>query len=89
LRQQLRLEVDQAWLSVRAAKAALGAAAEAVENARLRLGLAEGRYQTGVGSAIELGDAQLALTSAEAQKVQADYNLAIARAQLLKALGRG
>jgi outer membrane protein len=89
LRQQLRLEVDQAWLSVRAAKAALGAAAEAVENARLRLELAEGRYQTGVGNVIELGDAQLALTSAEAQKVRADYNLAIARAQLLKALGRG
>jgi len=36
----------------------------------------------------ELGDAQLALTSAAQQKVQAEYSLAHARAQLVKALGR-
>src|SRR5436305_1457533 len=50
--------------------------------------LAEGRYETGVGNAIELGDAQVALTSAEAQTVQADDRLSTARAQLLRALGR-
>ncbi len=88
LRQQVRLQVTQAQLDVRAASAALGAANEAAENAKLRLALAEGRYQTGIGSIIELGDAQLALTSAEAQVVQADYNLASARARLLNALGR-
>jgi outer membrane protein len=88
LRQQIRLEIDQARLGVRAAEAALGAAAEVVLNAKERLNLAEGRYQAGVGNAIELGDAQLALTSAEAQQVQAEYNLASARAKLLKALGR-
>jgi len=87
-RQQVRLDVEQARLAVRANKAAIGAAAEAVINARERLRLAEGRYQTGVGSVIELGDAQVAMTSALAQKVQADYNLATARAQLIKALGR-
>src|SRR5207245_226566 len=63
-RQSVRLEVDQARLAVRAAKAALGASEEALTNARLRLRLAEGRYQTGVGSVIELGDAQVALTQA-------------------------
>jgi outer membrane protein len=88
LRQQVRLEVDQARLAVRAAKEALIAAGEALENAQVRLRLAEGRYQTGVGSVIELGDAQTALTNAAGQKVQAEYNLAQARAQLLKALGR-
>jgi outer membrane protein len=87
-RQQVRLEVDQARLAVRAAKAAVLAAAEALANAQVRLRLAEGRYQTGVGSVIELGDAQVALTQAAAQKVQADYNVSTARAQLLKALGR-
>jgi outer membrane protein len=84
----MRLEVDQARLAVRAAKAAIVASDEAVQNARERLKLAEGRYQTGVGNAIELGDAQLAMTSTQAQKVQAEYNLASARAALLKALGR-
>jgi len=88
LRQQVRLEVDQARLAVRAGKAALGAAEEALTNARERLRLAEGRYQTGVGNVIELGDAQVALTNAAGQKVQAEYNLASARAQLTKALGR-
>jgi len=88
LRQQIRLEVDQARLAVKGTQASLDASGEAVLFARQRLRLAEGRYETGVGSVIELSDAQLALTSAEAQKVQADLNLATARAQLLQALGR-
>jgi outer membrane protein len=88
LRLQVRVEVEQARLGVRAARAALGAAEESLENSRLRLKLAEGRYQTGVGNIIELGDAQVALTNSAAQKVQAEFNLASARAQLLKALGR-
>jgi outer membrane protein len=88
LRQQIRLEVDQARLGVRAAKEAVVAAGEALVNARERLRLAEGRYQAGVGNIIELGDAQVALTNAAAQKVQADYNVSTARAQLLKAIGR-
>jgi outer membrane protein len=88
LRQQVRLAVDQARLAVRAAKAAVGAAGEAEANARERLRLAEGRYQAGVGNVIELGDAQVAYTTAAAQKVQADYNVSTARAQLLQAIGR-
>jgi outer membrane protein len=87
-RLQTRLEVDQARLAVRADKAAVLAADEALTNARERLRLAEGRYQAGVGNIIELGDAQVAYTSAAAQKVQADYNVSTARAQLLKAIGR-
>jgi outer membrane protein len=88
LRQQVRLGVEQARLAVRAAKAALGAANEAEYNAKEQLRLAEGRYAAGVGSIIELGDAQVAATTAAAQKVQADYNVSTARAQLLNALGR-
>lgn len=87
-RNQIRLEVDQARLSVRATKAASSAADDAIVNAREQLRLAEGRYQTGVGNAIELSDSQLALSNALAQKIQAEYNLATARAQLIKALGR-
>ena len=87
-RQLVRLEIEQARLGVRAAKATLSAAGDALVNAQEQLRLAEGRYETGVGSIIELGDAQVALTSAGQQKVQAEYNLAQARAQLVKALGR-
>ncbi len=88
LKQQVRLDVEQARLSVSASREALAATGEAVTNARERLRLAEGRYQTGVGNAIELGDAQVALTTALATQVQADYGLAAARAQLLRAMGR-
>jgi outer membrane protein len=80
--------VEQARLGVRAARATLGAATEAADAARERLVLAEGRYQTGVGSVLELADAQLALTTALGQRVQAEFQLAAARSQLLQALGR-
>lgn len=86
-RQQVRADVEQARLGVRAAKAAIEAAREAATNARVRLTLAEGRYQAGVGNIIELGDAQVALTSAAGQEVQAVFNLATARARLWQALG--
>ncbi len=88
LRLQLRGEVDLARLAVRAGASQKTSAAEARSNARDRLQLAEERYQQGVGNAIELGDAQLAVTQAEAQAVQAEQSLAQARALLLKALGR-
>ncbi len=88
LRQQIRVDVDQARLAVRAAKGSLGAANEALTNARERLRQAERRYQLGVGSLIDLGDAQLAATAAAAQLVQAEFNLSTSRAQLLRALGR-
>jgi outer membrane protein len=88
LRQSVRLEVDSARLALRATKSALGAAEEALVNARERLRLAEGRYQAGAGSLLELSDAQVALTSAAAQQVRAEYELASARAELLRALGR-
>ena len=88
LRQQIRADVDSARLAVRAAGASRGAAKEALQNARERLRLAEERYLQGVGSSIELGDAQLALTLAAAQSAQSDYRLASSRALLLRALGR-
>lgn len=88
LRQQVRLELESARLQVRGSKATLQAAGEALTNARERLRLAEARYRTGVGSIIELGDAQLALTAAAAQQVQAEYALASARTLLLRALGQ-
>jgi len=87
LRLQIRVEAEQAALAVAAAKANIAAATEAMVNARELLRLAERRYETGLGSAIELGDAQLARNTAAAQEVSARYSLASARAQLLFALG--
>lgn len=87
-RLQVRLDVEQAQLAVHAAQETLTASDEALAAAQDQLKLAEGRYQAGVGNVIELSDAQVGLTSASAQRVQAAYGLATARAQLLAALGR-
>lgn len=85
---QVQLQVDSARLAVRASKASIGAAEEAERSSHEQLRLAEQRYATGVGSIIELNDSQVAYTTAAAQLVQARYQLASARAQLLAALGR-
>ena len=85
---QVRLDVESAVLTLRAAKSALAAANDALVNSREQLRLAEGRYTSGVGSIIELGDAQVAAANSAAQVVQAQFNLSTARAQLLMAMGR-
>ena len=86
IRLQVRVDVEKARLAVAATKASLSAADRSLTNARARLDLAEIRYRTGVGSIIELSDAQLAATTAAFQKLQAQLNLDTARAQLTKAL---
>jgi outer membrane protein len=88
LLQQMRVDIERTRLNVQAMKAALRASEVALTSAKERLRLAEGRYTNGAGNVVELGDAQIAATNAGAQKVQARFNLALARAQLLQALGR-
>lgn len=87
-RNAIRLELTSALLAVRAGTESLAAASNAVTNAAYQLSLAEGRYTTGLGSVIELSDAQLAWATANSQKVQAQTALGSARAALIKAMGR-
>ncbi len=86
--QQVRVDVDQALLAIRAAKAAVSSSHNALTAARQRLSLAECRYRNGSGSMIELGDAQIAAANAAAQVVQTDFQLSTARAQFVFALAR-
>jgi outer membrane protein len=87
-RLQIRVDVQQAALSLRAAKLSQAATQRAIVSARDQLRLAQGRFAQGVGNAIELGDAQVAMTNAETQLVQARFNLSTARANLLAAMGQ-
>ena len=87
-RLQVRIDVEQAALAVRAARATLNATHLALEGARKQLQLAEGRYAAGMGSVIELSDAQVTRTMAAAQEVNARFALASSRAALWGALGR-
>jgi len=87
-RLQVRVDVEQAALAVKAARASLTAALVALENAKKQLQLAEARYAAGMGSVIELSDAQVTRTTAAAQEVSARFSLASSRAALVGALGR-
>lgn len=81
-------EAVQAHLSLQEAEERIGAAQKAVESAQENFRLAQGRFDAGVGTILELTDAQLALTQAQATEAQAlgDYRIAIARVE--RALGR-
>ncbi len=84
---QVRADVEQAALAVIEAHARRDVSLVLLGQAQENLELAEGRYQAGVGSIVELTDAQAALTSARAQHVRAGYDLATARARLARAIG--
>jgi len=84
---QVRADVEQAALAVIEAHARRDVSQVLVGQAQENLELAEGRYQAGVGSIVELTDAQAALTSARAQQVRAGYDLATARVRLARAIG--
>jgi outer membrane protein len=86
--QRVWQEIDGAAAGVASARAQLPAADEALAAARDLRGLAEARYREGVGSSLELADAELELATAAAQRVQVEYDLASARAELVRALGR-
>ncbi len=88
LEQQVRFELDQSLAAIASAHASLDAADETLVSAREQQRLAEGRYETGLGSLLELSDAELALQQAEASRVQAEFDLAAARALLIERLGR-
>ncbi|MBL9039610.1 MAG: TolC family protein [Archangium sp.] len=84
---QVRVDVETARLTVEDQRSAISAATTAVSAAKAQLTLAEGRYTQGVGSVLELSDAQILATTAAAQLVQANLALSTARAQLAAALG--
>lgn len=87
-RQQVALDVEQAYLTLvqlqQRIKANEAAAAAAKEN----LDLANGRYQVGVGSIIEVTDAQQLYTDAQTTYVRSLYDYKIADAQLTRAIGK-
>jgi len=81
-------DVEQAYLNVGAADEQIQAARAAVAAADESFRLAQGRFDAGVGTILELTDAQLALTQAQNTESQAlaDYRIALAR--LDRAVGR-
>jgi outer membrane protein len=85
---QVRLEVEQAYITVVEAAERIAATEKAIESARENLRLAQGRYDAGVGTILDLTDAQLSLSTAEADNVTALTDYRVGLAVLDRVVGR-
>jgi outer membrane protein TolC len=85
---QLTSELDAARQQIVSHRANVAASTEAVTAAGAQLKLADARYAQGLGSQIELTDAQTAVTTAEGNLITAEWQLADAWARLKRALGQ-
>jgi len=80
--------LEQAEIAVEAAQERIQAARVVIASAQENFRLAQGRFDVGVGTILELTDAQLALTQASNTEAQALADYRIALAQLDRAAGR-
>jgi TolC family type I secretion outer membrane protein len=87
LRQEILLEVQQAYLNLQEARDRIFTAEITVKQAEENLELANGRYAAGVGNPVEVTDAQVAYSSAKTAHIQALYDYRIAQASIEKAIG--
>jgi len=87
-KQQVGLEVQQAYLNVVEADQRMIAAAKLVEQADENHRIAQGRYKEGVGPMIDVVDAETQLTAARTSYVQAQLDALVGRAKLDRATGQ-
>jgi outer membrane protein len=87
-RQQVALDVESSYLRLVELQERIKANEAAASAAKENLDLANGRYQVGVGSIIEVTDAQTLYTDAQTNYVRALYDYKIADAQLARAIGQ-
>lgn len=87
LRQDILLDVGRALTDLRTAREQVRISALTLEDALENRKLAEGRYETGVGTPLEVTDALLNLTDAQLSSYNAQYSLQIAIINLESAVG--
>ena len=73
LRDRIARDVRTAWLAANTAFQRVSVSAELAKQADLSLSLAQSRYQLGLGSIVELSQAQLQQTDAAIGYVNAQY----------------
>jgi outer membrane protein len=82
LRDRVVRDVRTAWLAANTAFQRVSVTAELAKQADLSLNLAQGRYQLGLGSIVELSQAQLQQTDAAIGYVNAQYQYRLALSTL-------
>jgi len=84
----IQLEVKSAYLALQEAVALLNVQRETVQQASEGLRIANLQHENGIITSVQLTDAELALTQAQVNRLQALYDYTIAIARLEKAIGR-
>jgi outer membrane protein len=87
LQQQIQRDVRSAWISASTAYQRIPVTEQLMKQAQLALELAQGRYNLGLASIVEITQAQLNLTQAQIENVSAIYDYQIAYAQLQYTVG--
>lgn len=83
----ISLEVSAAYLSMREAEKRIDTSNVAVEEGKLNFDIAKERYSAGLGTNLDVVDAELALAQTKTNYVQALYDYNTSKAQLNKAMG--
>jgi outer membrane protein TolC len=86
--QRVALDVWTSWQALRTAGRRVTTARDLVDSARASAEVAGGRYREGVGSIVDLLNAQAALELARAEDVRARTDFLVGLAQLARATGR-
>jgi len=87
LQDRIARDVRASWARARTAFEAIGAAQQLLTQANLALNLAQGRYDLGLASIVELTQAQLGQTSAQVENLNTKYEYQEAYATLQYTLG--
>jgi outer membrane protein len=86
--QDVQLDVATNYLNVKSGEEKIKAAQSLVDQAKESLQLATGRYQNGLGSFLDLTDAQVSYSNARVSLAQSVYAYQINLAQLQKSIGQ-
>ena len=87
--QRIALEVEESYLNLVEAGERIRANEAQKKSAKENLDLANGRYQVGVGSIIEITEAQVINSRAQTDHIRSIYDHKVAEARLARAMGRG
>lgn len=89
MREQQVADVRQGYVQVQVARSALGALDNEVIAARANYDQADARFRAGLGTAVELADAEAVRTDADIQLALGQFELARARAAFGRAIAEG
>lgn len=84
----IALEVREAYLSLKSSMDTLGSTQKAVVSSEENQKVATQRYNSGVGTNIEVLDSQVALTQSRINYLQARFDLETAKAKINKVIGK-